>query len=91
MRKAFYERGVRVHNDLFLPPNGADGWPRDVTFNVVYTRDTREVKRKMGEAQVKGPNCFLNYFSDMESVKETLKVYKHRKMISNRNFESTQI
>ena len=65
-KKALLERGVRVHNDLFLPPNGADGWPRDVTFNVVYTRDTREVKRKMGEAQVKGPNCFLNYFSDVE-------------------------
>ena len=29
-------RGVRVNNDLFLPPNGAMGWPTDVTFNVVY-------------------------------------------------------
>ena len=28
-------RGVRVNNDLFLPPNGAMGWPTDVTFNVV--------------------------------------------------------
>ena len=36
-------RGVRVHNDLFLPPNGSQGWPIDVTFNVVYSRD---VKRK---------------------------------------------
>ena len=29
-------RGVRLHKDLFLPPNGADGWPTDVIFNVVY-------------------------------------------------------
>ena len=26
----------RLHNDLFLPPNGADGWPTDVIFQVVY-------------------------------------------------------
>ena len=60
-KSALNKRGVRVHNDLFLPPNGADGWPRDVTFNVVYTRDTREVKRKMGEPQVKG---LIFYFSN---------------------------
>ena len=29
-------RGVRLHKDLFLPPNGAEGWPTDVIFNVVY-------------------------------------------------------
>ena len=29
-------RGVRLHDDLFLPPNGAEGWPTDVIFNVVY-------------------------------------------------------
>merc|ERR1711953_7479 len=43
-------RGVRLNNDLFLPPNGAAGWPTDVTFNVVYSKDTqRDVKRKILE------------------------------------------
>jgi len=39
-------RGVRVNNDLFLPPNGAMGWPTDVTFNVVYSKDNAANREK---------------------------------------------
>jgi len=50
-------RGVRLHDDLFLPPNGAEGWPTDVIFNVVYSKEAQSKRRPLSDGAAMGPNC----------------------------------
>jgi len=80
-------RGVRLHNDLFLPPNGAEGWPTDVVFNVVYSKnpDKSAKKAENGHQQMSVPRRSGNKPSDLavlsipwQTTAEDLKMYFSR-------------